>query len=293
MKHFIDPGNFESDALIGLLDLADRLRFERNNSISHPHLRGRTLGVVCRKPAPGLQSALAAGMLELGGTAVDIPVGGVEDSRLAETVRFASCGCSALALYMVPRAETEKIAADSDIPVVNCANDADFPVFVLSALMTLREKTGALFGRKICFIDSDCRAYDGPIYTAISCGMRVSVAAPIGFRPNESLVDWALRERKLEIYSDPVKAAKEADAICTGIRAPSAYPLSPGKFSITDKSVEAANAEVMLFHAFPELHGDEIADGIYKEHRNDMLAEAKNRLHIIKALLTKTVKDNK
>ncbi|MBQ7499867.1 MAG: hypothetical protein IJT91_03130 [Clostridia bacterium] len=290
MKHFIDPAKFDADSLIGLIDLADRFKFERKNSIAHPHLRGKTLGVVCRHPSPVLKSALFTGMYELGGLAVDVPVDGIEDSRLAEAVRFSACSCSAVALCALRRSDVERIASGSDIPVVRCSDDTSAPIFVLSSLMTVRERTGALSGRKICCIDSDCRAYDGLIYAAISCGMRVSVAAPIGFRPNESIVDWGLHERRLEITSDPLRAAKGADAICTGIREYGAYPLTPGDYRVTEKLFDAANEGCAFFHAFPELRGAEISDGVYKDRKSDMLAESKNRLHIVKAVLTKTMK---
>ena len=50
MKHLLKLGDLSGEEIIELLNLADQLKYERKNGIPHPHLAGKTLGMIFRKP---------------------------------------------------------------------------------------------------------------------------------------------------------------------------------------------------------------------------------------------------
>lgn len=49
MKHFLKLADYNEKELLELLNLADQLKFEQKNHIPHPHLAGKTLGMIFQK----------------------------------------------------------------------------------------------------------------------------------------------------------------------------------------------------------------------------------------------------
>ena len=51
MKHLLKLLDCSTEEIIGLLDLADQLKYEKKHTISHRHLAGKSLGMIFQKPS--------------------------------------------------------------------------------------------------------------------------------------------------------------------------------------------------------------------------------------------------
>ena len=49
MKHLLKMLDLTTEEITGILDLADQLKYELNQGIPHPHLKGKTLGMIFQK----------------------------------------------------------------------------------------------------------------------------------------------------------------------------------------------------------------------------------------------------
>ena len=49
MKHLLKLLDCSTEEIIGLLDLADQLKYEQKHNISHRHLEGKSLGMIFQK----------------------------------------------------------------------------------------------------------------------------------------------------------------------------------------------------------------------------------------------------
>ena len=49
MKHLLKLLDCSTEEIIGLLDLADQLKYERKNNISHKLLEGKSIGLIFKK----------------------------------------------------------------------------------------------------------------------------------------------------------------------------------------------------------------------------------------------------
>ena len=49
MKHLLALGDLDSQQILDLLNLADRLKDERRRGVPHPILKGKTLGMIFSK----------------------------------------------------------------------------------------------------------------------------------------------------------------------------------------------------------------------------------------------------
>lgn len=58
MKHLLKLGDLSREEILSILNLADQLKFERNNGIQKEYLKGKKLGMISRRrpPARGFRS---------------------------------------------------------------------------------------------------------------------------------------------------------------------------------------------------------------------------------------------
>ena len=81
MKHLLKLGDLSGEEIIELLNLADQLKYERKNGIPHPHLAGKTLGMIFRKSSTRTRVSFEVGMYELGGTALFLSSNDLQDRK--------------------------------------------------------------------------------------------------------------------------------------------------------------------------------------------------------------------
>lgn len=53
MKHLLKLGDLSREEILGILNLADQLKFERKNNIHKDYLKGKKLGMIFRNPRRG------------------------------------------------------------------------------------------------------------------------------------------------------------------------------------------------------------------------------------------------
>ena len=179
MKHLLKLGDLSGEEIIELLNLADQLKYERKNGIPHPHLTGKTLGMIFRKSSTRTRVSFEVGMYELGGTALflssnDLQIGRGEDT--ADTIRVLSRYLDGIMIRTFDQREPEEMAAIGSIPIINGLTDYCHPCQVLADLMTIRERKRSLAGLKLCFIGDGNNMANSLIVGGIKTGMSVSIA---------------------------------------------------------------------------------------------------------------------
>ena len=67
MKHLLKMLDLSTEEIIGILDLADQLKYELKHGIPHPHLKGKSLGMIFQKASTRTRVSFETGMYQLGG----------------------------------------------------------------------------------------------------------------------------------------------------------------------------------------------------------------------------------
>ena len=67
MKHLLKMLDLTTEEITEILDLADQLKYELNHGIPHPHLKGKTLGMIFQKASTRTRVSFETGMYQLGG----------------------------------------------------------------------------------------------------------------------------------------------------------------------------------------------------------------------------------
>lgn len=298
MKHLLKLLDWSTEEILDCLDLADKLKAEKKAGIKHHILEGKTLGMIFEKSSTRTRVSFEVGMYDLGGQALflsskDLQIGRGEPVQ--DTARVLSRFLNGIMIRTFDQQEVEDLAKYGSIPIINGLTDFCHPCQVLADLQTIREYKGKdLKGKKLCYIGDGNNMANSLIVGCIKVGMKVAIACPKGYEPDDTIVAWANENGELLVTEDILEAAKDADVLYTDVWASMGQESEAKKrqkifkaYQINDDAVAVANDGVMVLHCLPAHRGEEITDKVLEEHAAEIFDEAENRLHAQKAVLVK------
>ena len=297
MKHLLKLQDLSSAEIKEILDLADKLKYERKNGIKHHILEGKTLGMIFEKSSTRTRVSFEVGMYDLGGTALflssrDLQIGRGEP--VEDTARVLSRYLDGIMIRTFDQEEVESLASCGQIPIINGLTDYCHPCQVLADLMTIREHKGEIAGKKLCYIGDGNNMTNSLIVGGIKMGMSVSVACPKGYEPDAKIMEWAAATDRFTCTDDVKEAAKDADVLYTDVwasmgqeeEAEARKKIFRG-YQINSDVMAVAAQGAMVLHCLPAHRGEEITAEVLEAHANEIFDEAENRLHAQKAVLVK------
>ncbi len=299
MKHLLKLLDLSTEEIIDLLNLADQLKYERKHNIPHPHLQGKTLGMIFQKASTRTRVSFETGMVQLGGyplflSANDLQIGRGEPVQ--DTARVLSRYLDGIMIRTFAQQEVEDLAKYGSIPIINGLTDFCHPCQVLADLMTIREYKGSFQGLKMCYIGDGNNMANSLIVGGLKVGMEVSIACPDAYRPDEKVLAFAKENGGFTMTNSPIEAAAGADVIFTDVWASMGQEgeaqqrkIAFAGYQVNDALLEAANPECMVQHCLPAHRGEEITAEVFEAHAKEIFDEAENRLHAQKAVMVKVM----
>lgn len=301
MKHFLKLLDCTTEEIVGMLNLADQLKYELKHGIPHRHLEGKSLGMIFEKASTRTRVSFEVGMYQLGGHPLflyskDLQIGRGEPVQ--DTARVLSRFLDGIMIRTFEQAEVEALAEYGSIPVINGLTDFCHPCQIMADLMTIREFKGKLEGLKMCFIGDGNNMMNSLIVGALKTGMSIDVACPEGYEPPKEILDFAAEYGdKFHMYRNPMDAAKDADVVITDVWASMGQEEEAKKralafegYQINKELMSVAKSDAMVLHCLPAHRGEEITANVFEEHAAEIFEEAENRLHAQKAVLVTLMK---
>ncbi|MCI6496915.1 MAG: ornithine carbamoyltransferase [Anaeromassilibacillus sp.] len=301
MKHFLKLLDCTTEEIVGMLNLADQLKYELKHGIPHRHLEGKSLGMIFEKASTRTRVSFEVGMYQLGGHPLflyskDLQIGRGEPVQ--DTARVLSRFLDGIMIRTFEQAEVEALAEYGSIPVINGLTDFCHPCQIMADLMTIREFKGKLEGLKMCFIGDGNNMMNSLIVGALKTGMSIDVACPEGYEPPKEILDFAAEYGdKFHMYRNPMDAAKDADVVITDVWASMGQEEEAKKralafegYQINKELMSVAKSDAMVLHCLPAHRGEEITADVFEEHAAEIFEEAENRLHAQKAVLVTLMK---
>ena len=297
MKHLLKLMDLSKTEINEILNLADQLKFEKKNGMTHHLLKGKTLGMIFSKSSTRTRVSFEVGMYDLGGNALflssrDLQIGRGEPVQ--DTARVLSRYLDGIMIRTFAQKEVEDLATYGSIPIINGLTDYCHPCQVLADLMTIREYKGGFDGLKLCYIGDGNNMTNSLIVGGIKMGMEVSVACPKGYEPDAELMQWAKENGKFTCTESVLEAAKGADVLYTDVWASmgqedeaEARKKIFKNYQINAEVMSVANEKAMVLHCLPAHREEEITGEVFEAHANEIFDEAENRLHAQKAVLVK------
>jgi ornithine carbamoyltransferase len=287
------------DAVVAILDLADRLKAERASGWP-PLLAGRVVALIFERPSTRTRVSFASGIARLEGTSLALSAQDMQLGRgetVEDTAKVLGRMVDAIVLRTGPHATLEELDRNAGVPVINGLTHEHHPCQALADAQTLRERFDDLSGLRVAYLGDGNNCCVSLMIIGALTGMRVAAACPEGFRPDPEVVAWAdatARERGgwATVVEDPWEAVADARALYTDTwvsmgdedtAAARIAALEP--YRVDDALMDAAAPDAVALHCLPAHHGEEITYEVLHGPRSAVWDQAENRMHAQASLL--------
>lgn len=293
--------------LTALIQDAIVMKQQTKAGIPHPHLQGKTLGMIFEKSSTRTRVSFEVGMTQLGGHALflsskDIQLGRGES--IADTAKVLSRYVDGLMIRTFGHEIIEEFAENSSVPIINGLTNEHHPMQVLADLMTIYEKKGKLEGLTMAYVgDGNNNMPHSLMEGAAIMGMNMRIASPRGYEPLEAVFQHAKTKAEklgatIHFTYDPIEAVKEADIVVTdvwtsmGMESEETERLTAFlPYQVNAALTHYAQEDFIFLHCLPAHRGEEVTAEIIDGGHSVVFDEAENRLHAQKAVLKKLMEN--
>jgi len=307
-KDLLDIAAMPRKQIVDLLHLAVSLKKKQRRGTPHRLLRGKTLGLLFQKPSTRTRVSFEAGMHQLGGHALVLPMGDIQLSRgetVSDTARVLSRYLDGIVIRTYDHSIVEEWAAEASMPVINGLTDHSHPCQALSDLLTIYELKGRLKGLSLAYIGDGNNVATSLIEAGAKMGMRVVIGCPSGYQPDQRVIDRARVEAHttsaaIEMVENPLIAVKEADVVYTDVwismgreREQTRRLRTLAPYQLNKRLLQRAKPDAIVMHCLPAHRGEEITAEVLDGPQSVVIDQAENRLHMQKAILTQLLNRKK
>jgi ornithine carbamoyltransferase len=292
--------NFAPDEIDTILQFAGDLKYRQKRGEPHSYLHGKTLGMIFQKPSTRTRVSFEVAMYQLGGYALHLNPADLQLGRgetIADTARVLSRYLDGIMIRTFAQEDVEEFARHADIPVINGLTDLLHPCQILADLLTIQEKKGFLEGLKLAYVGDGNNICHSLLFGCAKTGVNISVASPENYRPKPEIVELARQDAqnknsRIDIFTDPAEAVKEADVVVTDVWASMGQESVAAQkaavfagYQVNHALVKDAKEDFIFLHCLPAHRGEEVAADIIDGPHSVVWDEAENRLHTQKAVL--------
>jgi ornithine carbamoyltransferase len=290
VRHFLEIDDLSPAELDEVLRRADTPSGERP-------LAGRTVGLYFEKPSLRTRHSCEVAVVQLGGHPVTFrrdEVGSGEREPVADIARVLSGYHAALGGRVFDHCLLEDLAAAAMIPVVNLLSDRGHPCQALADLLTMRQRLGDLGGATVAWVGDFNNVARSLALGATMCGMKVHLACPPGFGPTDADLD-----RLRALGGEPVVSSRPHEAVAGAAAVHTDVWASMGQegeaeararafegFQVDERVMAAAAPDAIFMHCLPAHRGEEVAASVVDGRQSVVFAQAHNRLHSVRGLLS-------
>jgi ornithine carbamoyltransferase len=259
-------------------------------------LAGRGVALVFQKPSARTRSSSELAVFQLGGHPVTIRSDevGIDERESAEDVaRTLAQYHSVIGARVLRHSVLVRMAAVSDVPVVNLLSDLAHPLQAIGDLLTLRSHWGTLAGRRLAWVGDANNVARSLVLACAMTGVDVAMATPASHRLDKATVDEvASLGGNLVQTTSPEEAVKESDAVYTdvwvsmGQEGESVERLATfAPYQVGASLMAAAAPGAVFLHCLPAHRGEEVAAEVVDGPTSLVWSQAANRLRAMRGLL--------
>ena len=304
-RDLLAVSDFTPDELALVIEQAVRLKARQRERIEHRVLVDRTIALVFEKPSTRTRVSFAAGMAQLGGTALNFPasdfhLSGGESVR--DTALVMSRYVDGIVFRTFAHSTLLELSHYAEVPVINGLTDLHHPCQALADAMTIGERFGSVADARVAFLgDGSNNVCHSLIEICAGLGGSLVVASPPDYAPAAEIRERAASTAAgtgatLEYVTNPREAAGGADVLYTDVwtsmgkeEESAARRAAFSLYGIDDSIVGLASERAVVMHCLPACPGEEITEAHLYGERSAVWDQAENRLHAQKALLTLTI----
>jgi ornithine carbamoyltransferase len=293
-RHLLEIDDLDPARLTRILDDAAR---GRDDASTIPKvLGGHGVAAVFEKPSARTRTSFEMAVHSLGGHAVVLQgaeVGMGTRESVPDVARTLAGFTCLIAARVFDHESLVEMTNAVNVPIVNLLSDRAHPLQALADLLTLRDRFGALEGRRLAYIGDGNNVAASLAYAAALSGLELVVASPSGFELPDPVIEGARNlGGTVEQVTDPYDAARGADALYTDVWTSmgqederAARLASFAGYTIDDAMLAVADPGACFLHCLPAHRGEEVAASVIDGPASLVWEQAANRLHVARAAL--------
>lgn len=300
-RHFLDLDALDGATLRRILDHAKAMKARRGSrpkgaADSNAPLAGHLLLMVFESSSTRTRVSFETAMRQLGGAAVDLEGKRMQLGRgetIADTARVLSLYGDAILLRTQTHDGLLELARHASVPVINALTHRSHPCQLMADLLTIEEHAGDIAGQPVAWVGDGNNVATSLIHAAMRFGFPLRLACPPGCAPDPQEVEAARAAgAKIALVDRPEDAVEGAIAVYTdtwssmGLERAEDTLAVFESYRVTEKLMAAAGPQALFLHCLPAHRGQEVTDAVIDGPQSGVWAQAENRLHAQKAILT-------
>jgi len=301
MKNFINLKDIPAKDLRKILDDAKKRKNKRKKLSTldvdkDRPLKGKLLIQMYEKQSSRTRLSFHIATNQLGAGSIIVKASelhlGKGGESLADTAKILSTYGDGFMLRTDSDKKIEDFSKNLSIPIINLLSPSSHPCQVLSDIYTVEEiKKKPISKLNITWIGDSNNVLNSLIATSVKFKFKLNIGCPKNYRPPKFVMDWAKKnKRKINVYNNPKKAAKNADVIFSdkvvslNDRVNKAKKIKDFKnYRISSSLIKYAKKDVIFLHCLPR--GNEVSEDVFLGKKSRVWQQALNRVHVQKSIL--------
>ena len=301
MKNFINLKDIPSKDLRKILNDARKRKNKRKKLSTldvdkDRPLKGKLLIQMYEKQSSRTRLSFHIAINQLGAGSIIFKASelhlGKGGESLADTAKILSTYGDGFMLRTDSDKKIEDFSKNLSIPIINLLSPSSHPCQVLSDIFTVEEiKKKPISKLNITWIGDSNNVLNSLIATSVKFKFKLNVGCPKNYRPPKFVMHWVKKnKRKINVYNDPKKAAKNADVIFSdkvvslNDRVNKAKKIKDFKnYRISSSLIKYAKKDVIFLHCLPR--GNEVSEEVFLGKKSKVWQQALNRVHVQKSIL--------
>ena len=301
MKNFINLKDIPAKDLRKILEDAKKRKNKRKKLSTlevdkDKPLKGKLIIQMYEKPSSRTRLSFHLSIAQLGGGSITIKANelhlGKGGETLADTAKILSTYGDGFMLRTGSDKKIEDFSKNLTIPIINLLSPSSHPCQVLSDVFTVEEiKKKPISKLNICWIGDCNNVLNSLIATSVKLKFNLNVGCPKNYRPPNFVMDWVRKnKRKINIFNDPKKAAKNADVVFSdkvvslNDKVNKAKKIKDFKnYRITPSLMKVTRPQSIFLHCLPR--GNEVSEEVFLGKQSRVWQQALNRVHVQKSIL--------
>jgi ornithine carbamoyltransferase len=301
MKNFINLKDIPAKDLRKILDDAKKRKNKRKKLSTidvdkDRPLKGKLLIQMYEKQSSRTRLSFHIAINQLGAGSIIVKASelhlGKGGESLADTAKILSTYGDGFMLRTDSDKKIEDFSKNLSIPIINLLSPSSHPCQVLSDIFTVEEiKKKPISKLNITWIGDSNNVLNSLIATSVKFKFKLNVGCPKNYKPPKFVMDWVKKnKRKINVYNDPKKAAKNADVIFSdkvvslNDRVNKVKKIKDFKnYRISSSLIKYAKKDVIFLHCLPR--GNEVSEEVFLGNKSKVWQQALNRVHVQKSIL--------
>ncbi|MDA3862051.1 MAG: ornithine carbamoyltransferase [Melioribacteraceae bacterium] len=324
-KNFLKLIDFSKEELRYFLDLSKKLKADKYAGKEEQKLVGKNFALIFEKASTRTRCAFEVAAFDQGAHTTYLGPSGSQigyKESMKDTARVLSGMYDGIEYRGFGQNIVEELGEYSSVPVWNGLTNEYHPTQILADLLTMEEhNTKPIEKMSFCYLgDARYNMGNSLLIGGSIMGMDVRVCAPMGFQPDEKLVEQCQEiaktsGAKITITDNVAEAVAGVDFLYTDVWVSMGEPeeawaerislMKP--YQINSDAIKlTGNKDVKFMHCLPAFHnrdtvmgeeifqkygmdGLEVTEDVFESEHSIVFDEAENRMHTIKAVMVATL----